>query len=64
MTQRIWTIVDESTGLTKVTVTADTDVRGVSCEFTPVNWMSHAEVDIVVSTLNTANAWMVEQGVV
>lgn len=60
MTQRIWTIVDEQTGLTKVTVTADTDVKGISCEFTPVNWMTPHEVDVVVGTLNTANAWLIE----
>ena len=56
-----WTVLDEATGAVVISVTADTEARGIVIEKTP-NWHSYTAVETIVSILNTANAWLLENG--
>lgn len=62
MTQRIWTIVDETTGLPAITVTADTDMKGVASDVA-INWFPAAKSEALISVLSQANLWLAQNGV-
>lgn len=63
MTQRIWTIVDDQTGLDGVTVTADTEMRGVNVA-SNITWLNHAQSDLVLGVITQAGQWLKDNGVV
>ena len=56
-----WTVLDESTGAVAISITADTDARGVVIEKTP-DWHSYQRIEAIVAILNTANAWLLANG--
>jgi hypothetical protein len=56
-----WTVLDDTTGAIKISITADTDARGIVIEKTP-NWHTYHEVENVISILATANAWLLDNG--
>lgn len=62
MAQREWTIVDDM-GVPKVTITADSDIGGLTIEFTPVDWIPVSKLDGIVSMVMSAKDWLVSQGV-
>jgi hypothetical protein len=56
-----WTVIDDATGATQISITADTDARGIVIEKTP-DWHPYHRVEAIVATLNTANAWLLDNG--
>ena len=61
MTQRIWTIVDETTGLPAITVTADTDMRGLATDVA-INWFTVQKSENLIAVLSQANLWLESNG--
>jgi hypothetical protein len=56
-----WTVYSEATGAVRITITADTDARGVSISNTN-DWHSYNELALIASMLTEANAWMLANG--
>lgn len=56
-----WTVIDDNTGLTRISIIADTDARGVCIEQAP-DWQSYTEIEHIVGILNTANDWLMFNG--
>jgi hypothetical protein len=56
-----WNIFSENLGTVRITITADTDARGITITDS-TDWHSYDQIELVASLLAQANAWLLENG--
>jgi hypothetical protein len=56
-----WSVIDVESGVVEISITADTDARGIAIEKS-YNWHSYAQIENIVALLTEANAWLLDNG--
>jgi hypothetical protein len=56
-----WTVFSENTGAVRISITADTEARGVEIAQS-MDWHTYPELALIISMLTEANAWLLANG--
>ena len=57
MAQKVWEVIDESTGNIKITITADSTTQGVTISNSP-DWQTVTDMNHITTILHNAQVWL------